>query len=45
MLHLGKRATRIGIVRAANEHEALQKAIEEFNIAARDVPRTLLRPR
>jgi hypothetical protein len=45
ILRLGKRATRVGVVSAVDEREALQKAIEEFNIAPRDIPRTLVRPR
>jgi hypothetical protein len=45
VLHIGKRATRIGVVTTADEREALQRAIEEFNIKPRDIARTLLRPR
>ena len=42
---MGKRGTRLGTISAADEREALQKAIEEFSIASRDVPRILVRPR
>jgi hypothetical protein len=43
VLHMGKRARRLGIVRAANEAEALEKAVAEFGIRPADRTRTLIR--
>jgi 1,2-phenylacetyl-CoA epoxidase PaaB subunit len=43
VFHLGRAGKRLGIVEAADADEALRKAIEEFGIKPRYVPRTLVR--
>ena len=42
--HLGRTGKRVGTVTAASDKEALQKAIDEFDIKPQEVPRTLVRP-
>jgi hypothetical protein len=41
--HLGQRGELLGTVMAADAEEALERAIEKFNIPERDRPRTLVR--
>jgi 1,2-phenylacetyl-CoA epoxidase PaaB subunit len=42
--HLGRSGKRLGTVTAASDKEALQKAIDEFDIKPHEVSRTLVRP-
>jgi len=41
--HLGQRGQLLGTVVAADAEEAFERAIEKFNVAERDRPRTLVR--
>jgi hypothetical protein len=40
--HLGRTGKRLGTVEAVDADQGLQKAVEEFDIQPRDVPRTLV---